>query len=88
MIDISMLLRATGALLLVVGLIVAVGWLGRRYSLGPAAPNGQRPSTTTLATLPGRRMIIRVALDGVRYDLLLAPDHSLILDRAETEVRG
>lgn len=77
-----LVLRAIGALIVTVGLVVTLAWAMRRFNLSLPSP-GAAPQARMLARLPGRRSVYRLTVDGRRYDLLLAPDHTLVLDRGQ-----
>ncbi|NKB43988.1 MAG: hypothetical protein GKS03_06870 [Alphaproteobacteria bacterium] len=79
-----MYLQAGLALILVLGLIMALTWLLRRYGLGDGARStlGRKKRLTTIesATVDSRHRLVLVKRDDVEHLLLIGPGDSFIVE--------
>ncbi len=77
-------LRATGALLTVLGLLVGAVWLARRYGLAlPALAGGASPRRLALVerlAIDGRSSIVLLRRDGTEHLVLLAASGATIIE--------
>jgi hypothetical protein len=79
-IDGTEILRAAGALLFTISLLLGGAWAVRRFGIRmPVTAAGPQ----VLARLPGRRSVVRVKAGACEYDILLAADHSVLLAHRE-----
>ena len=80
--DFATLLRFALALALVLLLIVALGWVLRRYGPGAATPrsNGRRIGVLESAPLDAKRRLVLVRRDQVEHLLLLSPTHETVIE--------
>ena len=85
--DFATLLRFALALALVLLLIVALGWVLRRYGPGAATPkrNGRRIGILENAPLDAKRRLVLVRRDDVEHLLLISPTRETVI---ETGIRS
>lgn len=73
------------ALVLVLGLIMALAWLLRRYGLGEGARSalGRKKRLTTIeaATVDARHRLVLVRRDDVEHLLFVGPGDSFVVER-------
>lgn len=77
-------LQAGLALVLVVGLIVTLAWLLRRYGLGEGTRSalGRKKRLTTIeaASVDARHRLVLVRRDDIEHLLLIGPGDSLVIE--------
>ncbi len=74
--------RALGALILVIGIILALAWLARRYGAGFRNRAGFAPSDLAVVewrTLDVRRKLAVVRWDGREHLLCLGPVNDVVI---------
>lgn len=81
----STYIQAVLALILVVGIILGLAWLLRRYGLGDG-PHGalgrkKRLSTIESTTVDSRHRLILVRRDETEHLLLVGPGDSFVVER-------
>lgn len=73
------------ALIFVIGLVIAAGWVARRFGLGGAmaTPLGRRRRLQMIEVLPvdARRRLVLVRRDDVEHLLLIGPNDALLVER-------
>ncbi len=81
--DLGTLLRFAFALLAVLTLIVALGWVLRRYGVGGAITkgSGRRIGIVETAGLDAKRRLVLIQRDGVEHLLLLSPTRETVVER-------
>jgi len=80
-----------GALLLVVGLILALAWIARRLGvMGRIAIKGARRRLAIVEVLPldAKRRLVLLRRDGAEHLVLLGVNGDLVVERAIGEVGG
>ena len=84
----TMYFQVALALILVLGLIMAMAWLLRRYGLGDGARNalGRKKRLTTIesATVDARHRLVLVRRDNVEHLLLIGPGDSFVVEHGIT----
>ena len=80
--DFATLLQFALALVAVLLLIVALGWVLRRYGPGGAGPkgSGRRIGVLESASVDAKRRLVLVRRDGVEHLLLLSPSHETVVE--------
>lgn len=78
-------LQAVLALILVIGLILAMAWLLRRYGLGEGARRAlghkKRLSTVESASVDARHRIVLVRRDDIEHLIFVGPGDSFVIER-------
>lgn len=83
MTDVFSLLRATGALLTVLGILAAALWAVRRFNLvlpGSGRSPERRLAVIERVSLDPRRSLALLRRDGVEHLILLAPEGHLVIE--------
>lgn len=80
--DLATLLRFAVALVTVLLLIVALGWVLRRYGPGGAGPkgSGRRIGVLESASVDAKRRLVLIRRDGVEHLLLLSPSQETVVE--------
>lgn len=77
--------QAVLALILVLGLIMGMAWLLRRYGLGEGgrSPLGRKKRLTTVesAVVDARHRLVLVRRDDTEHLLMVGPGDSLVVER-------
>ena len=85
--DFDLYFRFLLALALVLGLILALAWLVRRFGPGarllPVKGRLRRLSVQEVSTLDARRRLVLLRRDATEYLVLLGPTQDLLLDKAD-----
>jgi len=78
-------IQAVLALILVVGIILALAWLLRRYGLGegPHGPLGRKKRIATIesTTVDSRHRLVLVRRDETEHLILVGPGDSFVVER-------
>lgn len=83
MIDTTTYIRFAASLVLVLGLVLAMLWLIRRFGLGGVvvrSPARRRLAVVETATVDSRRRLVMVRRDGREYLLLVGGVTDLVID--------
>lgn len=80
--DLAILLRFALALVAVLLLIVALGWVLRRYGPGGVGPRGggRRIGVLESASVDAKRRLVLIRRDGVEHLLLLSPSRETVIE--------
>jgi len=81
--DVFSLLRSTGALLTVLGILAAALWAVRRFNLvlpGSGGASERRLAVVERLSLDPRRSLALLRRDGVEHLILLAPEGHLVIE--------
>ena len=88
--DLATILRFALALISVLILIVALGWVLRRYGPGGVSPraNGRRIGVLESASVDAKRRLVLIRRDDVEHLLLISPSHETVIETGITPPRG
>ncbi len=87
--DLATILRFALALVSVLILIVALGWVLRRYGPGGVSPkaNGRRIGVLDATSLDAKRRLVLIRRDDVEHLLLVSPSHETVIETGITPPR-
>ena len=92
-VDTSLALKALGVLVLVIGLIVVVFWLVRRFGgdrLGSGAARGRQPRLAVIdaAMVDGRRRLVLIRRDNVEHLLIIGGPTDVVVEQNIVRAAG